>query len=111
MITNPRNDERQTRNQSVLPTLVTVSALFMCGLPDVLSVDLSCDQLLLCDGDSGDDNDGQGDRVDSGIDGVDQSDGQEARDGGDNAGVHVGGREVGLKNISIFIRDFISEID
>ncbi len=81
------------------PTLVTVSALDVLGLPDVLPVDLGGDQLLLCDGNSGDDDDGQGDRVDGGIDGVDQSDGQEAGDGGDNAGVHVGGREVGLKNI------------
>ena len=84
-----------------IPTLVTVSALNMLWLPDVLPVDLSCDQLLLGDGNSGDDDDGQGDRVDGGIDGVYQSNGQEAGDGGDNTSVHFGGKKVGLNSNEI----------
>ncbi len=85
------------------PTLVTVSALDVLGLPDVLSVDLSCDQLLLCDGDSGDDDDGQGDRVDGGVNGVDVSQ-HEAGECGEVFELHLGLWKVGeTKKVEVYV--------
>ena len=72
-----------------LPSLVTVSALNVGRLPDVLPVDLCCDQRLLGDGDSSDDDDGQRDGVDGGVNGVDVSQ-HEAGKTGEVFELHVG---------------------
>ena len=61
------------RTLGVIPALVSVAAAVL-GVDvggDVLTVDLSSDELLLGDGDAGDDDDGEGDGVNGGLDAAD----------------------------------------
>ena len=53
-----------------LPSLVAVSAA-LDGFADVLTVDFGGNELLLGDGDAGDDDDGEGDGVNGGLDAAD----------------------------------------
>ena len=77
----------------VLPALLSIaSAVLGVGVGgDVLAVDLGGDELLLGDGDAGDDDDSQGHRVDGGVDGVEEGEGHEAGSSSDSAEMHVGG--------------------
>ena len=75
----------------ILPALVTVSSVD--GPADVVPVDFGCDQFLLGDGNSGNDDDGEGDGVDCGVNGVHQSEGQEAGKSGECTELHDGGWE------------------
>ena len=81
------------RTLGVIPALVSVAAAVL-GVDvggDVLTVDLSSDELLLGDGDAGDDDDSQGHGVDGGVDGVEEGEGHEAGSSSDCAEMHVGG--------------------
>ena len=77
----------------VLPALLSIaSAVLGVGVGgDVLAVDLGGDELLLGDGDAGDDDDSQGHGVDGGVDGVEEGEGHEAGSSSDSAEMHVGG--------------------
>lgn len=79
-----------------LPSLLTVRGCTVTtrgnlnGPLDVIPVDFSCNEFFLGDGDPSDDNHGKRDRVNSGVDGVDQGEAHEASEGGEHAELHDG---------------------
>jgi len=81
-------------------TLSALLAIFtdMLRLSDVLSVDFCSNQLLLGNGNTCNDNNCKGDRVNCSINSVDQSKGHEAGDSSKNLDLHLDeGREAELK--------------